>query len=729
MAQQRPAHTTVPSLCRICLTGCPILVDVEQGRAVGVHGDRSNQVYEGYTCVKGRVQHEFLHHRDRLMTSMKRGEDGRLRPIDVDVAMDEIAGRLRVIVDEHGPRAVASYFGTMGAIANTATVPVMTSFMSALGSPMLFNASTIDKAGKRIARALHGEWMAPGQGYDQPDVALLIGVNPFVAYQGMPKANPAKWLSRQQALGMKLIVVDPRRTDVARRADLHLQVRPGFDVAVLGAMIHVIIGERLYDRAFTEAYAEGIEELAAALGAFRPDVVATMADIAVDDLVAAARMFADAGRGYAYAGTGPNMHGSTTLVEYLVLCLHTLCARWLRAGEVVRHPGVFVPVPDFRAQVRPPWPARHGAAMRVRGLTETPAGMPTAAIVDEILLEGPGQVRALISCGGNPAAAWPDQLKTVEALRSLDLLVQIDPWRSQTSELADYVIAPTMPLEVAGFNHLIDYDVVHGIGYGVEDAYAQYSPAIVDRPAGSDLIEEWQFFTGIARRLGIALDVAGTTLTPSMPEPTIDALLIGLAAGSRVPLDDVMLHPHGALFPDPVVVVAPGDPESTARFQLADRDMVDELRQSLHGMLGRLPPGDSEIDGFRLVVRRLTHVYNSSCVVSGTHMKRSYNPAFLHPDDLAMLGLEAGDLARIVSDRASIESIVEPDASLRRGLVSITHGFGNLPDAATDPELRGSSTSILITNDQVYDAYSGQPAMTDIRVTVEPIVSHQTGAT
>jgi anaerobic selenocysteine-containing dehydrogenase len=377
---------TRPSFCRLCHNACAILVEVEGGKAVRVTGDRSNPLFAGYTCVKGRAQPQFLRHPERLYHSMKRTADGSYRPIPVERAMDEIADRLKQILDHHGPRALAGYYGTM-LMASVVITPLFTAFMDAIESPMRFTPNTIDKPGKMIAKALHGSWMAPPQGYHDPDVALLIGMNPPISYKGAPAGNPARWINDAIRRGMKLIVIDPRRTDVARRAFLHLQPQPGEDASIVAGLLRVILEEGLYDREFVAENVHGVDELRAAVEPFTSARVAARAGVADDDLVMAARTFAS-GRGYAVAGTGPNMSGPGTLVEYLVLALDTLCGHYLQAGEKVRNATTLLPSMLPRAQASPPRPAfGFGEAMRVRGLTDTAAGLPTAALPDEILLD------------------------------------------------------------------------------------------------------------------------------------------------------------------------------------------------------------------------------------------------------------------------------------------------------------------------------------------------------
>jgi anaerobic selenocysteine-containing dehydrogenase len=658
------------------------------------------------------------------MSSLKRGDGGSYQPIAAERAMDEIAERLHSIIDRHGSRAVAHYFG-FGGIPNATTTALWPSFMDAIGSPMRFDPVTIDKSGKFIARAMHGQWMAPLQGYDEPDACLLIGVNPLVSYQGLPVANPARWLARAQSRGMKLIVIDPRRTQVAKRAWMHLQPRPGCDVELLAAMIRTILDEELYDRAFVAENARGLEDLHRVTQELSPDRVAVRADVPAQDLVLAARTFAASKRGYAYAGTGPSMSGPSTLLEYLVLDLETLCGHALRTGERVRNPGTFRPALEPIAQAAPPRPAYgYGLKMRVRGLEETPAGLPTAALADEILLGGEERVRALISCG-NPVASWPDQAKTIEALGRLELLVQIDAWMSHTAQHADYVVAAKMPLEVPGINISADVDIAYGPGYAHADAYGHYSPAIVEPPPGSDLIEEWEFYFGLAQRLGVPLTIK-SWVCGTFPErqlsmsrkPTSDELLEMITSGSRVPLSTVKAHPHGALHPEPGVYVKQKTPGWNGQLELANADMMRDLRDYLSRLNEPIGQDPCRAGEFRLVCRREAYVYNSTYNLAATNHGRGYSPAFMHPADLKWIGLVPGDTVTITSGRASVAAIVQPDESLRRGLVSMAHGFGDA--TGEDKRMRevGTNTNRLLLTDQGFDRYSGQPRMSNVPVYV-----------
>jgi anaerobic selenocysteine-containing dehydrogenase len=720
-------RTTHQSYCRVCHNACAILVEVEDGRPVRVTGDRTSPIHHGYTCVKGRALPELENSPNRLLHSLKRQEDGSFSPIAASDAVDEIAVRLQKVLAEHGPRSIALFKGTK-AMASPASLPLSEAFMDAIGSPMRFTPNTIDQPGKSIARGFHGTWMAPAHRPDDADVALFVGCNPLVSYSSSsaPVGDPGDYLKRLRARGGKTIVVDPRRSPLAARADIHLQVRPGHDVAVLAGMLRVILAENRYDADFVAENVDGLERLRDAVEPFTPARVAARAGIDANDLIEAARVFASASRGTAAAGTGPSMGtAQSTLVEYLVLTLDTVCGHWARAGEQVRNPGTLIPLYPRKAQASPPIPSvNFGVPMRVRGLSETLAGLPSAALAEEILLPGEGQIRALFVLNGNPVAAFPDQLRTIEAMKALDLLVMVDITMSETAKLAHYVIAPTMSLEVPGFTMPQEFLPFYAKGGGFADAAAQYTPPVTSRPPGSDLMEEWELFYDLAARLGLQLHMPPFPLIPSDPvaldmqhKPTTDELFELMAHDSRVPLAEVKAAPSVAFYPTPEVVVAEKDPGWEGRLEVGHPDMMRDLAESERTADVAAPLAEGF--DFRLLSRRLQHVLNSSYNVPATNRGRGHNPAYLHPDDLAELGLAEHDIATLSSAHGSVPVVVAADHNLRRGTISMAHGFGGDPADDSDLLEVGSSANRLISVDVVYERYSGQPLMSNLPVRIE----------
>jgi anaerobic selenocysteine-containing dehydrogenase len=724
---------TRPSVCRFCHANCAILVDIEDGRPVRVVGDKTNPMYHGFTCVKGRQLPQQHAHPERLLHSQKRMPDGSYRPIPSQQAFDEIAEKISGIVARHGPRAVATYTGTYSA-SHPATHPMLMAWMDAIRSPMRFTSNTIDQPGKAVAQALHGTWGAPPHPFETADVALLIGVNPLVAMScGVPNANPAWHLRRAKQRGLRLLVIDPRRSEVAEHADLHLQPRPGEDAALLAGLIHVITREGLHDKAFVDENVAGFDALYRAVESFTPELAARRADVPVQDLIRLARIFATAGRGTATSGTGPSMSGRhCTLIDYLVLALNTICGRWMRAGERVPNPGVLMPQISTRAQANPPWKGYgYGEKLRVRGLSDAACGMPTAALADEILLPGEGQVRALFAVGGNPMAAWPDQKKTYQALQALELLVAVDIKMSATAKLAHYVIAPRLSLEMPGSTLLNESLYYYAIGFGYPKAYAQYAPPLVQPPPGSDVVEDWELFWELGRRMGHQLgfklgvggvaELGGDARVPvdMQRKPGGEELVERLMTGSRIPLAEVKQQPRGGLFPGEPVFVAPREPGWQGRLEVGNAELMAELGEVARERSDapRGPAGESY--DYRMICRRIVAALNSSGrdlpkIAKG----RAYNPAFMHPEDLAQLGVVSGDVVEIRSPHGSILGIVEPDPTLRRGLVSMTHSFGDLPGREREVRKIGSNTSQLTSVESDYDRYTGMPRMSDVPVRV-----------
>ncbi len=722
--------TNRASICRTCDVTCPILVDIEDGRPVKVVGDPSSPVYQGYSCVKGRSIPEQYVSPDRLLHSLKRRPDGSFAPIPVAQAMDEIAAKLRPILDEHGPLAIASYIGT-SSLANQCSWPMQSAFMKAIGDGRMFNAVTIDQPGKGIALGMMGVWLGGAINSMDAGATLIFGSNPLVSSAGgRSKVNTRMSFHDACRRGLALIVVDPCRTETAGLADFHLQPRPGEDIAIAAGMVRLIVTEGLYDREFVDAETQGLDALRRAVDPYTPEEIARRADIPVDDFVAATRRFAGASSSIAIAGTGPNMAcGNGTLLEYLVAALNVLCGSFLRAGDLVWDQKTLGVQTPRVAQAMPPFPAfGFGAPFRVKGLTDTVNGPPTAAVADEILLPGEGQIRAFISMGGNPLVMWPDQVKVRDAFRSLELLVQIDPWMSATAKEAHYVIAPTLQFEVPGISNT--FDLISGAfpGVAMPGPWGQYTPALVEPPAGSDVIPEWEFFYGVAARMGLQIEFGptdfgggqGVTTTLDMEHtPDADELLEILCTDSRIPLDEVKAHPNGVSSLDPTITVLPKEPGYEGRLDLANELMMRDLAEVTTRGTGDVLSWAGADFPLRLVACRIMSRYNSS----GHFLPRlraadAINPLKMHPDDLLARGLGAGDKVVVASACAAVPALVEPDETMRPGVVSLTHGWGDLPETDADFERHGSAASRLSDVDDAYDPYTGQPVMTNIPVEV-----------
>ncbi|MET0658118.1 MAG: molybdopterin-dependent oxidoreductase [Steroidobacteraceae bacterium] len=724
-----PVNQIASTICRVCLAFCPVMVELENKRAVRVFADKNNPVYFGYTCVKGRHLTDIQYHPQRLLTCQKKQPDGTHAAIASSDAVREVAAKLQQIIAESGPRAVATY-GATGTLQASATVPVLDAFMDAIGSPMRFTSNTIDQPGKAIAAALHGGWAAGYTTIEQADCWLMVGMNPPISKVAASN-NPARVIHHALKRGMKLVVIDPRNTETARKASVHLQPKPGEDPAVLAGMLRVIFSEKLHDAEFLRENAIGLEALQQAVEPYTVQYVAQRAAVDASDLIAAARVFASGQRGGAAAGTGPNMATHGNLTEYLLRCLMTVCGYWPRVGDRIDNPSVMVPQLAGRAEPTPPMPAwGFGEKLRVRNLTNAACGMPVTALPDEILMPGDGQVRALICVGGNPLVAWPDQEKTARALEHIELLIVLDLRMTATAKLAHYVIAPRYGLEVPAVTAPLEFlGKFYAVGAGITKPWAQYCRALIDPPAGADVLEDWEFFYLLAREMGLQLEVGAgfMSLDPSAPKarldmqhkPTSDEILEIIYRDGRVPLATVKSYPDGHLFDADVFFVQPRSPECTAMLQLGDPTMIADFAS----VLSEGSAASVEYP-LRLISRRMLHVYNSA----GREMPelakgRAYNPVFMHPNDLDALGFRPRQVVQIRSRHGAIEGILEADDTMKPGVVSMSHAFGVSPRETADVHTQGGNVGRLTPTDEEYDLYTGIPRMSGIPVSILPIGS------
>lgn len=705
---------TVKSFCRICSGFCGMLVSLDQsGKVIELRGDHENPASRGYACAKGLDAGEALRGANRILRPLKR-VGGQHVPIPLEQALDEIAERMRAIVNEDGPEALSFFLGT-GFFGSSILLVGWSALANAIGAQR-FSTMTIDQSAKWVAQERLGTWAAPRQPFKGSDVLLLAGNNPLVSVLswGLPMQNPAKVLKEALAGGTKLIVVDPRRTEVAAFADIHLQAYPGEDAAVAAGLIHVILREQWEDKAFCEAHVAGMEQLRVAVAPFTPEAVADRAGIDAEDVVAAARLFArDSTRGGTATGTGVNMAAYPNLAEHLYQAIGIICGRYLRAGETAPMPGVLIARPPPRAQAISPARGYESAPRsRVRGAVQLMGENPTATLAEEILTPGKGRVRGLLIGGGNPASAIPDSVKVVEAFRALDLLVAVEPFHTETTRLADYVLPPTMLYEKA--------DLTYGLEiFNLEQPYAQYTPAIAATPDEADLATEGYIVWSLAKRLNVQLNFFGTELDMVHP-PSDDALLELIARGGNVDFETLRHEACGGkLFLDlPRVKVLPPD-QSAGHFEIMPSDVFQELAAFGRARGAARDLHEDRTFPLRLICRRSREVSNTSCRDFRTARKRSpFNPLYVHPDDLESLGLADDVECWITSACGRIPSVVRSDATLKRGVVSMTHGYGGLAGEEVEYRERGASTSLLVSLELDCEPLQAMPRLTGIPVSV-----------
>ncbi len=721
------------SICRMCTTACPIEVTVEDGKAVKVVGDRGSDAFGGYSCMKGRALPDLLYRPDRLLHSQKRQPDGSYTPIASADAVAEISEKVRDVLDRHGPRAIASFTGTR-IIEHSAFFAVSLGFMGALGSPMMFSPLNLDQPGDNVANAFHGTWRGGEYRVENTDAWLLVGTNPIVSHQYWAN-NPVGRVTTAVRNGCRLVVIDPRVSETARHASVHLRPRPGEDNTLLAGLLALLFRWNALDHEFIALNVQGLDRLKAAVAPFTPEYVSQRADVPQVDFEQAARILAEAKRGGVYCGTGTSMSNmGGNLAYYLALALNSLRGWWAREGEEFLRPHVLLPEVTAPAQPRNPYPAANfGEKMRVRGLQGGITGVPAGAMFEEILTPGDGQIKVLFNFGGNPLMAVPDTATAHKALSSLDLYVTTDVSMSNNARMAHYVIAVKMGLEAPTTSYITEAMGYMHRGMGLDDPFAQYAPAVVHPPAGSDLIEDWQFYYRVGKALGLELFVVNSCgvegsfdVPPIMhplnmeEEPTTDEVLELMCADARISWDELKRQRHGHVFEDMRMKVGPREPNCDQHLEVGAEEMMQSLRN--HHVAGRTRAAPTSDYPFVFIGRRSKHVVNGTGQdIERLRREGQYNPVFMHPSDMDELNLTEGQMVEIRSAHGAIQGVVQPDNGQRAGVVSMSHAFGRNPEDPQDPRRFGANTNELLSLTAEFDPITGMPRMGAVPVKITPV--------
>ncbi len=646
----------VATACRICAVGCGTIVELDGDRVVSISGDPDDPWSAGYTCSKGRAGGVFHHHPDRFDVPLVR-RDGTLVPCSWDEALDDIASRISSLVDEHGPEVVADYTGTGGPL-DPSGYALAEGFMRHLGSHQRYSALSIDCPAKFLVPQL----MAGVQLQFQPDLEraellLAIGVNTVVSHgHGVMVPNPLGQLRDLRARGGRIVVIDPRRSESAQHADIHLAPRPGTDAFIVAHLVRAALrrgGDADYLAACADS--DGVRRLADAVAPYDVATTAAIAGVPGADLEALDELVASSGRVSVETGTGVTMNRHANLTEWLVWALVAVTGSLDRPGGVTFNPGSLRrfedAVPGGRGDLGPRPASRPDLPRLVNG------EMPCAVLADEIRA---GHVRALLVRVGNPALAIAGQPALRDALAALELLVAIDVRPTETTALATHVLPMT--------DHFERGDLLSG--YLQAAPFLRYAPPVL-APVG-ERRPQWWVFAELARRLG----------QPTYGSARRDAALAGrevddeviaesLMGGARRPWAEVRAAPHGIRDHS----VAPGwlvPDRLPQRLDLAPGTLVEQLAAAGSGARGAQPAS------LVLVNRRTPQQYNSlhrQVVGRG----RPASPSLLvHPDDAAAHGLVAGALAVIGTASGSCRAVVEITDTIRPGVVSLPHGFDDV---------------------------------------------------
>jgi anaerobic selenocysteine-containing dehydrogenase len=667
--------TTARSFCRICTSQCGILVDVDGDQVLRVRGDRDHPMSQGYTCVKGRALPVMHHHPQRITRPLMRtgrpsGTGGTaLGPVSWDDCLDDLAGRLRAIIGEHGPSSVGIFFGS-GLGMDAAGYRMAERLHKAIGTPARFSPLTIDGTAKSLTAALVGGFpgLNPRPDYDRAGLVVFLGVNPVVSH-GHTTAMPSPTTTiRELRAHADVWVIDPRHTETARLATGHIAPRPGTDYVILAFLVR----ELLRDGTAPAQPVTGLPELRQAVEPYTLEHAAGLADVPPDLLLALLASIRQAGRVVIETGTGITMSEDANVVQWLAWAVMILTDSMNRPGGTWFHPGFFrvldaAPVPRMPSEYcfNPGPPSR----------PELPGFLgewPCAALPSEIEA---GRIRAVLNLGGGLLTAFPEELAMRAALAKLDVLATIEIIENETTALSTHVLPTKDQLERADIN-LWDFLSPRVAGL--------YSPAIV-APAG-ERRSAWWVLADLGRRLGYEMPA-----TPAGDGPdSDDELLAAQAARARASFADLAASRYVETGYELPAQWLDDHVRAIGGWRLAPPQLVAQLAEVA-------PPGS-----LVLVPRRQKRHVNSQLVFLGDAPE-----ILLHPDDAATAGVTDGAPVTVRSEAGELTGTARVDACMRRGAVSVPHGHA-------------SANVNMLTSHRQADPVTGMARYSGIPVTIHP---------
>lgn len=696
--------------CNLCEAICGLEIKHQNGQVLSIAGDAQDPFSQGHICPKALGMKDIYEDSDRLRQPLKRTATG-WETVSWDAALDEIAARLLQLRAAHGPHATAYYAGNP-TVHNSGTQLSTPGFLRALGSRHLFSASSVDQLPHHFAAwQLYGHpLLLPVPDLDRTDHWLILGGNPLVSNGSLMTApDVANRLKAIQARGGKVVVVDPRRTETAARADEHHFIRPGTDVFLLLAMTQVLYAENLLRPGRLAACTDGIPALGAAVAGFTPERAGAITGLAPAAIRTLARELAAAGRAVVYGRVGVSVQ------EFGGLCLWLVNALNLLTGHLDEPGGYMFATPALDLLGKPQPYARYDRyRSRVRQVPEFMGELPVACLAEEILSPGAGQLRGLITSCGNPVLSTPNGPQLETALAGLEFMVSIDIYLNETTRHAHFILPPATGLETA------HYDVsFHALAVRNTSRYSE--PLFEKSPTAR---YDWEIFEGLRQRLeaGAAYDPA---TAPPLENPAAK-LDLGLRYGAYgapdqggLSLATLRAHPHG-------IDLGPLQSRLPETLRTADQRInlaaplfladLDRARRVLTA------PSAVASDQLLLISRRELRS-NNSWMHNLPRLIKGRNRCTLqvHPEDAATRQLTDGQLVRVRSRVGSIELPVEITAALMPGVASMPHGYGHHRPGtrlAVAQAHAGASINDL-TDDTRLDELTGNAALSAVPVWVE----------
>jgi anaerobic selenocysteine-containing dehydrogenase len=731
-----PIHTRT---CNLCECMCGLQVPVIDGTVGTIRGDRDDVWSRGYLCPKGTTLGHLHHDPDRLRRPMVRDGD-QWREVTWDEAFRRCEELIRPIVERDGVGAFTAFVGNP--TGHSFALPrYMAMLIAGSGMPHIYSAGTVDQWPKNVTTLLMygNQWLIPAPDVDRTDYFLCMG--------GNPQASGGSLMCRPDVLGAfeeirerggKVVVVDPRRTGTADKADEWVPIQPGTDAAWLLAILNVLFDEGLVEIGELADIVDGLDDVRAACASFTPERVAASTRIPAETTRRIAHEIAAAESAAIYGRIGLCNQEFGTLASWLIDVLAICTGNFDRPGGLMFGKPVAFPMALLASTKVNGLPQFGRWRSRVRGAPEVLGQVPASCMAEEIATPGPGQIKGLITVAANPAISVPDSERLEDALPLLECMIAVDNWLNETTRHAHVILPGPSPLETPHFDELLRS--------WASRSSARWSDALFGREAGTR--EEWEvlivlgalltgkpydeidvaaiddgFFSGLCMASGIDPAHALSHYDHGGPERMADWSVrvgeFGDRYGEReggLTLDEIKRHPHGIDLGPMVprardVVCTP-----TGHIDLAPEYVVADLPR----LEARLDRPD---EGIVLVSRRHLRsknswMHNVKVLVKG----KDRCTLLVHPDDAGRLGLAAGTTARVSSVAGSIEVPVEVSDEMMPGVVSLPHGWGHDKEGtrlSVAREHAGVNSNILAPGHLV-DEISGNAVVNGIPVEVMP---------
>ena len=447
--------------------GCAVLAGVKDNEIVRIKGDPDGFLNRGYTCYKGRVSPDRLNHPDRLRYPLKRAGrrgEGKWQRISWDEALAETAKNLLAIKERFGARGVGFGVGMPKGLEHFVLIRLANVF----GSPNVIASQDVCHAPREIT-GIHTCGFYPVADLHNPTHLILSWASNVLSTN--EEGQIASLTLDQLRKGARLIVVDPRRTDLAERAELWLQLRPGTAQALALGFLHVIIAEDLYDKKFVENHTYGFEDLALHVKHYSPETVSDITWVPAGLIRKAARLYA-AAKPAALQWGNPIEHDVNAFdAARSLVCLMAICGYLeVPGGNINAHEPKIMGLGEFvRADLIPD--KRNEMIGAYNGVIPRLMTVPPAYFRKAVLDGKPYPVRGYYGMCTNPLVAWADSALTYEMFMNLDFVAMAEIFMTPTASLADIVLPVAHQYEMNDIGH-------YGIGHGMILA----RPKIVDPP-------------------------------------------------------------------------------------------------------------------------------------------------------------------------------------------------------------------------------------------------------